>query len=129
MPVVLPAAESLEHRPRPVNPFVWLGLLLVFMVTGVIITLVTWPKGEPTGTLEFWLHLLARPALAWGVALGLRLVYFDQESERLDAENEVRGEDRDKALQFASDPLAAIACAYLTAAGEKDLPARILHSN
>ncbi|WP_250516514.1 hypothetical protein [Caballeronia sp. INDeC2] len=126
MPVVLPAAESPEFRPRPANPFVWLGLLLVIMVAGVVITLVTWPKGEPTGTLEFWVSLLARPALVWGIALGLRLVYFDQESERLDAVNEVLRGERNKALQYASEPLAAIACAYLTGAGDSGLVANIL---
>ncbi|KAK42403.1 hypothetical protein BG58_03735 [Caballeronia jiangsuensis] len=96
------------------------------MVVGVVITLVTWPKDESTGTLEFWLSLLGRPALVWGVALGLRLIYFDQESERLDAVNEVLREERDRALQYASEPLAAMACAYLTAAGDTGLTANIL---
>ncbi|MFM0327863.1 hypothetical protein [Caballeronia glebae] len=126
MPVVLPAVESREPRPRAPNPFVWLGLLLVLMVAGAVITLVTWPKAEPTGTVEFWLCLLGRPALTWGVLFGLRLGYFDQESERIDAQNEVLREDRDRALQFAGEPLAAIACAYLTAAGDKALAAKVL---
>jgi hypothetical protein len=126
MPVALPPEKSIEDRPNPPNVIVWLVLLLVFMVAGVTITLLTWPKGESTNTVEFWLRLLGVPPLAWTIALGFRLLYRDQEDDRLDAEEEVLRENREQALEFASEPLAVTALAYLSAAGNKDVATDIV---
>lgn len=121
MPVELPESEPPEVAPSPPRAIVWLGLLVVFMAAGVALALLTWPKGEPTNTAWFWVRLLGLPALTWCVAYGLRLHYYDQETERLQAEREVCEEDRAKALQFASEPLAVLGCAYLTGPGCGDV--------
>lgn len=126
MPVELPPEKSAEDRPKPPNVIVWLVLLLVFMVAGVTITLLSWPKGEPTGTVQFWVRLLVVPLLAWTIALGFRQLYRDQENDRLDAEEEVLREEREQALAFASEPLAVTALAYLSAAGNTDVAADIV---
>jgi hypothetical protein len=121
MPVTLPPAESPEPRPSPPRLVVWLCLLIVTMVIGVVSTLLTWPEGAPTGTAWFWVRLLVIPFLVCSIAFGLRSFYYDQENERIDADNEALREDRETALQFASDPLAVIGYAYLTGAGSRDV--------
>lgn len=125
MPVELPALESPEPAPGPPRAIVWLGLFVVVMLTGVAVGLLTWPKAEPTGTVWFWVFLIVLPALAWSVMFGLRLHYYDEETERLQAEREVRRQDRDKALLFASEPLAVLDCAYLVAPGSTDVAGKI----
>jgi hypothetical protein len=100
---------------------VWLGLLIVAMVVGVVSTLLTWPKNEPTGTAWFWVRPLVIPPLAWGVVFGLRLYYYEQESERIDADNETLREDRENALRFASEPLAVAGYTYLTSLGDDEV--------
>ena len=117
MPVELPISTSPETYPAPPRAVVWLGLFVIFMLVGVLSTLLTWPKSEPTGSLWFWVRLLVLPALSWGVAYGLRLHYFDDETDRLRAEDEAQRGDREKAVRFASEPLAVLGCAYLSAAG------------
>jgi hypothetical protein len=121
MPVTLPPAESPEPRPSPPRFVVWLFLMIVVVAIGVISTLLTWPKSEPTGTVWFWVRLLVIPPLGWAVALGLRSFYYEQECARIEADNEALWNDREKALQFASDPLAVAGCSYLTGAGSGDL--------
>lgn len=125
MPVELPDGEPPEAAPAPPLAIVWLALFVAFMLAGVVSTLLTWPKTEPTGSAWFWMRLLGLPALAWCVAFGLRLHYYDEESERRRAEKEARQEDRDKALLFASEPLAVVGCAYLSAPGSEDLASKI----
>ncbi|MEX3693409.1 hypothetical protein AB3X91_18870 [Paraburkholderia sp. BR14263] len=97
--------------------------LILIMVAGGVGTLVTWPKADPTGTQKFWIQLLAIPFLLWAVGFGLRALYYEQESDRIDAESEVLRADREKALQFACDPLAVVGSAYLTGAGTGDVAA------
>jgi hypothetical protein len=91
------------------------------MVIGVVGTLLTWPEGVPTGTAWFWVRLLVIPFLACSTAFGLRSFYYEQENERIDADNEILREDRETALEFASDPLAVVRYAYLTEAGSRDV--------
>jgi hypothetical protein len=125
MPVELPELEPSESAPGLPRVIVWLVLFVVVMVAAVVIGLLTWSKGEPTGTLWFWIRLIVLPALTWCVMFGLRLHYFDEETERLQAEREVRRQDRDKALLFASEPLAVLGCAYLVASGSTDVASKI----
>jgi hypothetical protein len=88
------------------------------MLAGVSLTLLTWPKGEPTGSAWFWARVLAFPALAWCLAFGLRLFYYDDETDRLQAEREVFEADRARAIEFAREPLAVLGSAYVCALGE-----------
>lgn len=125
MPAELPELEPPEVAPNPPRAIVWLGLFVVVMLAGVIIGLLTWPKIEPTDTVWFWVRLLMLPALAWSVMFGLRRHYYDEETDRLQAEREVREEDRNKALLFASEPLAVLGCAYVAAPGSADVASRI----
>ncbi|QIE24153.1 hypothetical protein SBC1_20460 [Caballeronia sp. SBC1] len=121
MPVTLPPAESPEPRPSPPRLVVWLCLLVVSMVIGVVSTLLTWPENVPTGTAWFWVRLLVFPFLVCTIAFGLRCFYYEQENERINADNEILREDRETALEFASDPLAVVRYAYLTGAGSRDV--------
>ncbi|WP_246355702.1 hypothetical protein [Paraburkholderia humisilvae] len=100
-------------------------MFVLIMCAGVLISLLTWPNGEPTHTTWFWIRLLALPALVWCVTFGLRLHYYDEETQRLQAERDVRAEDREKALRFASEPLAVLGCAYLTQPGTADTARKI----
>ncbi|HET7329369.1 hypothetical protein [Dyella sp.] len=88
---------------------------IVIVVGGAVSTLLTWPKGEPTNTVWFWLRLLGFPALASLLAYGLRLHYCEQETARLQAEDDVLAEDTAKAIQFAREPLAVLASTYVCA--------------
>ncbi|SAL76392.1 hypothetical protein AWB67_04918 [Caballeronia terrestris] len=103
-----------------------MGLFVVFMLAGVVIGLLTWPTSEPTGSAWFWIRLLGLPALAWCLVYGFRLHHYDDETARQNAEKEVRRQDREKAIRFASEPLAVIEIAYSTAAGESKLSDLIL---
>ncbi|WP_246184168.1 hypothetical protein [Paraburkholderia bonniea] len=87
------------------------------MLTGVISTLLIWPKTTPTGSAWFWICLLVFPGLAWCVAFGLRLHYYDDETARLQAEAETREQDRAETIRFASEPLAVLSSVYLCALG------------
>ncbi|WP_254074119.1 hypothetical protein [Burkholderia sp. S171] len=91
------------------------------MVIGVVSTLLTWPENEPTGTAWFWVRLLIFPFLACTSAFGLRSCYYEQENQRIDADNEILRMDRATALEFASDPLSVVRYAYLTGAGSRDV--------
>ncbi|GLU33740.1 hypothetical protein Busp01_35820 [Trinickia caryophylli] len=95
------------------------------MLVGVVGTLLTWPKTEPTGTPWFWVQLLALPALAWALAFGLRLHYYDEEVTRQRAEDEVLREDQAKAIRFASEPLAVVGLSYLCGSGTADVAKKI----
>jgi len=121
MPVTLPPAESPEPRPSPPRTVIWLCILTVVMAVGVVITLITWPKGAPTGTENFWLRLVVYPLTACVVAFGVRLVYYWQVNVRIDADNRRARQDWEKVLRFASEPLAVSGYAYLTAAGRCDV--------
>lgn len=125
MPVELPESQSREAAPTPPRPFVWLTLFVVFMLVGVVDTLLTWPKTEPMGSAWFWTRLLALPALAWAIAFGLRLYYFDEETDRLDAEKEVLEADRAIALTFAQEPLAVLGHAYVCVLGRENVGGEI----
>jgi hypothetical protein len=69
--------------------------------------------------------LLVIPILAWCLAFGLRLHYYDEETVKLRAENDTRQQDRATALQFASEPLALIACSYICAFGENGAAGKV----
>ncbi|GAB7534818.1 hypothetical protein [Burkholderia sp. 3C] len=125
MPVDLPDVEPSDAQPKPPRAIVWLGVFVVVMLAGVVIALLTWPKGEPTQTAWFWVRLLAFPALAWCTLFGLRLHYHDDEIQRLQAQREVLVEDRERALLFASEPLAVLGHAYLTEPGSENLAGSI----
>lgn len=117
MPVELPVLASRIDSPSPPKPVAWLALFVAFMLAGGSLTLLTWPKGEPTGSAWFWTRVLAFPALAWCLAFGLRLFYYDDETDRLRAEQEVFDADRARAIEFAREPLAVLGSAYLCALG------------
>ncbi|MEX3764974.1 hypothetical protein [Paraburkholderia phenoliruptrix] len=125
MPVELPEVEPSGDAPKPPRAIVWLGVFVVVMLAGVVVASLTWPNGEPTNTVWFWVRLLVLPALIWCALYGLRLHYYDEETQRRQAQREVRAEDREKALLFASEPLAVLGCAYLTAPGSANVAARI----
>lgn len=117
MPVDLPLIDSGEARPSPPGAYVWLALFIVFMLVGVVTTLLTWPKGEPTSTPWFWSCLLLFPGLAWCAAFGARKLYHEREIDRIDAEEEMAQEDREEGIEFGSEPLAVLASAYRCAMG------------
>ncbi len=130
MPVILPPEPGADSDPpRPPNAIVWIGLFAVFMVGGVVIGLLTWPKTDPTNTPWFWIRLLVLPAIAFGLSFGLRLLYYEQELERLQAEDEARLRDREKAIRFASEPLAVLGCAYLSGVGSANLASKIVQGD
>ena len=126
MPVELPVFESQEAPPEPPGAIVWLIAFIVCILVGVVSTLLTWPTTEPTGSPWFWIRLLVIPALAWCLAFGLRLHYYDEETAKLRAENEALQQDRATALQFASEPLAVLACTYLCALGDSDAAGNVV---
>lgn len=126
MPVDLPGLDSPEAVPEPPRAIVWLGTFVVVMFAGGMIALLTWLRGEPTDTLWFWVRLFVFPALLWCTLFGLRLHYYDEEMQRLQAEREVRATDRDAALLFGSEPLAVLGYAYLTALGCEDIAGKIV---
>jgi hypothetical protein len=113
MPVELPVSVTQAIPPKPPRAIVWLTVFVVCMLTSVIGTLLTWPNAKPTDSAWFWVRLLAFPSLAWSFAFGLRLYYYQEEVNRLAAEEDTLAEDRETALQFASEPLAVVGCAYL----------------
>ncbi|MGF6289985.1 hypothetical protein [Paraburkholderia youngii] len=125
MPVELPELESPEVPPELPRAIVWLGLFVVVMLAGVIVALLTWSTGEPINTLWFWVRLLGFPALTWFAFFGLRLHYYGEEMQRLQAEREVRSRDRDAALRFGREPLAVLGFGYLTALGHENVAGRI----
>jgi hypothetical protein len=130
MPVILPPEPGADSNPpRPPSAIVWIALFAVFMVGGVVIALLTWPKTDPTNTPWFWIRLLVLPAIAFGLTFGLRLLYHEQELERLQAEDEARLRDREKAIRFASEPLAVMGCAYLSGAGSANLASKIVQGD
>jgi hypothetical protein len=99
---------------------------VVIMLAGVVSTLLTWPKGEPTQTPWFWLRLLAFPALTWSFLFGLRCLYHDQESARLQAADAALAAEHAKALRFAQEPLAVLGASYVCAMGHSGVAANIL---
>jgi hypothetical protein len=106
-----------DTPPAPPKPIVWLAVFVVIMVAGGGSTLSGWPKTEPTGTAWFWMRMLVFPALAWCILFGLRLHYYNEETDRQQAEDETREADRAEAIRFASEPLAVLGHAYLSALG------------
>lgn len=103
----------------PVAPktMVWLTVFVIIMLAGVASTLLTWPKNEPSGTTWFWIRALFFPVLAWCIAFGLRLHYYNEEADRLQAEDETLATDREEAIRFAGEPLAVLGYTYLSALG------------
>jgi len=125
MPVELSLSESPAAYPSPPSSVVWLGLSLVVMFAGVIDGLLTWPKTEPTGSTWFWVRIVVLPALGAGITFSLRLWYFEDEAKRLRAEDEADLEDREDIVRFATEPLAVLGCAYLSAAGRAPIAGKI----
>ncbi|WP_420997243.1 hypothetical protein ACKI2N_033450 [Cupriavidus sp. 30B13] len=103
----------------------WLALLVVCLAVGVGWTLLTWPKGQPTGTPWFWMRLLGYPILAWGALFGLRLHFHDEDCNDLAAKEAVRQADREEAVAFGTEPLAVIGAAYLCAMASDGVSGRI----
>ena len=121
MPVNLPPPPPNTTPPAVLNPFVWAALFIAIMAIGIGHTLLTWPKGTSTHTVWFWLRLVFFPAMAWLVLLGLRLLYVEQETDRIRAELDQWNEDRDKAVRFAQEPLALLAATYRCGIGCGDV--------
>ena len=120
MPVILTSPRSESTTPAPPKLIVWLVVFTVVMLVGVVSTLLSWPKAEPTSTAWFWVRLLVFPALAWCILFGLRLHYYNEETDRQQAEDEVWAEDRAESIRFASEPLAVLGHAYLCALNSAD---------
>lgn len=125
MPVELPVPRPESERPTPPNLVLWLFLFVAFMLASVVVTLLTWPKAEPTGTAWFWTRLLVLPALTGCAGFGLRCHYYHEEAEWFRADDEVCRADRAEAIQFASEPLAVVASAYLCEPGNSGVASRI----
>lgn len=125
MPVELPEAEPSGDAPKPPHAIVWLGVFVFVMLTGVVVALLTWPEGEPANTVWFWVRLLVLPALTWCALFGLRLHYYDEETQRREAQRSVLAEAREQALRFAREPLAVLGYSYLTAPGRENIAAKI----
>jgi hypothetical protein len=125
MPIELPEPSSDEERPTPLNPIVWLALLLGCLASGIAWTLLTWPKGQSTGTPWFWMRLLGYPTLAWAVLFGIRLHFHEEDSNHLAAREEIRQADREEAIAFGIEPLAVLGAVYLCAMGTDGVPGRI----
>ncbi|GAU05093.1 hypothetical protein BSLA_02r3163 [Burkholderia stabilis] len=121
----LPELDPPGAAPKPPRAIVWMGLFVVVMVAGAAVVLLTWPKDEPTNTPWFWVRLLGLPALMWCVMFGLRQHYCDEQMQRLQAERDVRAADREKALQFAREPLAVLGSVYLAAPGSTGVSVRM----
>jgi hypothetical protein len=121
MPVELPVSTTQEIPPKPPRAIVWLGLFVACMLTNMVGTLFTWPDANPSGSTWFWVRLLAFPTLAWSLAFGLRLHYYQEEANRLAAEEEALDEDRATAVQFAREPLAVVGYAYLCSLGKSNV--------
>lgn len=112
--------------PTPPRPIVWLIVLIVIMLAGVVSTLLTWRKDEPTGTPWFWTRLVFFPALTGCFAYGLRLHYYQAEMARLQAEEETLADKRADAIDFAREPLAVLGHAYFCALGDAAAAAKIV---
>ncbi|POR53585.1 hypothetical protein B0G62_103157 [Paraburkholderia eburnea] len=121
MPVELPSPQGDLTPPEPPGLMVWLVIFLLVVIAGVIAMLVTWPNGQPTNTLWFWVRLLVLPAFAGCLAYGLRELYFEQEADRFEADKEQLEADRSEAVQFAREPLAILDSAYLSAMGSHNV--------
>jgi len=127
MPVELPVSDLQEAAPEPPRAIVWLVLFVVCLVAGMVDTVLTWPKTEPTGSTWFWTRGLILPTVAWGIAFIFRSFYYDDERNRLLAEDDALQKDRAVALQFASEPLAVLGCAYLSGLGSSGVASQIAH--
>ncbi len=120
MPVILPP-QPRRTPPAPPRAVVWLVACVCTIAAAAAYTLVTWPKSVPTGTAWFWLRVLGFPALACTILYGLRLLYFERETERQDAEREQWEADCAEAIGFAQEPIALLASGYLCALGNSDV--------
>lgn len=125
MPVELPTLPWRGDKHVPPHALVWACAFLLCMLAGAGITLFAWPANEPTNTAWFWICLLAFPALAWCVAFGLRMHFYEEHVEERRADEEVRQADEKLAIQFASEPLAVTGYAYLSAQGSINVASRI----
>ena len=126
MPVELPIDGSEIERPSTPTVIIWLSLFVICLVGGVVVTILTWPKNEPTETPWFWIKLIGFPMLAWCLLFGLRLHFYEEESNRLAAEDEVRQADRQQAIEFASEPLGVLDFAYICEFGMDGLAGAVL---
>jgi hypothetical protein len=125
MPVELPPEKSDEREPSLPNLIVWLVMLVITMGVGAALTLKMWPTGEPTTTARFWIDLFLKPFLVWTGMFGLRTLYYGQARARIDAEDAARAVDRREGIRFASEPLAVLGYAYLTAVGTNNVSALV----
>lgn len=120
MPVVLPPPPT-TPAPTPPRPVVW-TIACVFAIGAVAAyTLSTWPKDVPTGTPLFWIRVIGFPALACAILYGLRVLYFDQQTDRRNAERDQWESDCAEATRFAQEPLALVASGYLCSLGSVDI--------
>lgn len=120
MPVILPP-QLQRTPPAPPRAAVWLVMCVFAIAAAAAYTLSTWPKGVPTGTVWFWIRVLGFPTLACTILYGLRLLYFERERERQDAEREQWEDDCAEATRFAQEPIALLASGYLCSLGILDV--------
>ncbi|WP_322069270.1 hypothetical protein [Paraburkholderia bannensis] len=120
MPVILPAPPQ-GPPPAPPNPFVSVGACVLVMAGAAGYALYTWPKNIPVGTLWFWMRVAGFPALGCALLYGFRLLYFERQRERLDAQTVQWKEDCAEATWFAQEPLALLGLGYLCAQGSFDV--------
>ncbi|KVC68577.1 hypothetical protein WI73_16925 [Burkholderia ubonensis] len=120
MPVILPPQPQ-RTPPAPPRAVVWLVMCVFAIAAAAAYTLLTWPKSVPTGTVWFWIRVLGFPTLACTISYGLRLLYFERERERQDAEREQWEDDCAEATRFAQEPIALLASGYLCSLGILDV--------
>lgn len=118
MPVELPPQIDDASEPSPPGPVLWGILVTLIIVGGVLLMLITWPKNAPTNTAWFWTRTALFPVVAGMIAYGLRLLYWEQEMDRREAERVTRRVECDEAMQFAREPLAILEYRYLCAIGD-----------
>lgn len=139
MPVNLPPSPHNTTLPIPPRLWVWVIAIPWMTLAGAALVLLNWPQERPTHDAWFWACVLAFPALASCAIYGLRRHYWEQESERIEAEVGILAKDRDAALRFAQQPLALVRAAHLSAieghstldqasANSSGLAARATHS-
>ncbi|MCY1211892.1 hypothetical protein D9M72_236130 [compost metagenome] len=72
MPVRLDSIPPLAVRPRSPRPWVWLGMLVIAMMAGFLVTLAFADDPLRQDTQRFWRQALGLPFSLWSVSIALR---------------------------------------------------------
>ena len=86
MPVMWPVTESHEAAPDSAAPLLLASPVHCFHAGWRARRDADVAQNRTNRPAWFWTRLLVLPALTWCVAFGLRLHYFDEENDRLRAE-------------------------------------------